>query len=510
MKSLKAQVLPPPPVAGGEGESLPDSKSDGSNSGSPVELETTRSPHQELPKSITSPRAPKLPKISKKATPASRLHFTTKHDRRVLLMALAAGFPAVLVALILLWDGPFPARLQWTLTVVILGFWFGFSHAVRERVVFPLQTLSNLLAALREGDFSIRARGAARDDALGEAMLEVNFLGQILREQRLGALEATALLRTVMAEIEVAIFAFDGDQKLRLVNRAGERLLAQPAERLMGKSAEDLSLEDCLVGESPSTLQKSFPGGAGRWEVHRSTFRERGAPHQLLVLSDLSRALREEERQAWQRLVRVLGHELNNSLAPIKSIAGSLESLVGRETQPTDWKEDMRRGLGVIAARAASLNRFMEAYARLARLPLPRLEQLSVAAMVKRVVSLETRINVELVAGPELTIRADGDQLEQLLINLLRNAVDASIETGGGVRVGWRRAVGRVEVWVEDEGPGLSNTSNLFVPFFTTKPGGSGIGLVLSRQIAEAHGGALTLENRRNTHGCEARLQLPI
>jgi signal transduction histidine kinase len=119
-------------------------------------------------------------------------------------------------------------------------------------------------------------------------------------------------------------------------------------------------------------------------------------------------------------------------------------------------------------------------------------------------------MNVELGAGPEITIRADGDQLEQLLINLVRNAVDASLETGGRVRVGWRRTVGRIEVSVEDEGPGLSNTSNLFVPFFTTKPGGSGIGLVLSRQIAEAHGGTLTLENRRNAHGCEARLRLPI
>jgi two-component system nitrogen regulation sensor histidine kinase NtrY len=456
-----------------------------------------------------SPRAT-APKTSKVAARSPRMNLTARHDRRILVMALAAGFPAVLVSLILLWSGPYPARLQWTLTVLIVGFWFGFSHAVQERVVFPLQTLSNLLAALREGDFSIRARGAARDDALGEAMLEVNFLGQILREQRLGALEATALLRTVMAEIEVAIFAFDGEQKLRLVNRAGERLLAQPAERLMGKSAADLSLEDCLDGESPGTLQKSFPGGAGRWEVHRSTFRERGAPHQLLVLSDLSRALREEERQAWQRLVRVLGHELNNSLAPIKSIAGSLESLVVRETQPADWKEDMRRGLGVIASRAASLNRFMEAYSRLARLPLPRLQPLSVAALVKRVVSLETRINVELAEGPEITIRADGDQLEQLLINLLRNAVDASLETGGGVKVGWRRRGDRVEVWLDDEGPGLSNTSNLFVPFFTTKPAGSGIGLVLSRQIAEAHGGTLTLENRRSSHGCEARLRLPI
>ena len=468
-----------------------------------ISLTPTRSGDDSLRPGAAS-HNPKLP------LPASRNYFTARHDRRILLMALASGFPAVLVALILLWSEPQPARVQWTLTVVIIGFWLGFSHAVRERVVFPLQTLSNLLAALREGDFSIRARGAARDDALGEAMLEVNFLGQILREQRLGALEATALLRTVMAEIEVAVFAFDSEQKLKLVNRAGERLLAQPAERLMAKSASELGLADCLSGESTRTLQMSFAGGTGPWEVHRSTFRERGAPHQLLVLSDLSRALREEERQAWQRLVRVLGHELNNSLAPIKSIAGSLESLVARETQPSDWKEDMRRGLGVIASRAASLNRFMEAYSRLARLPLPRLQPLSLSALVKRVVGLETRINIELSAGPEITIRADGDQLEQLLINLVRNAVDASLETGGTVRVGWRRILGRVEVWVEDEGPGLSNTSNLFVPFFTTKPGGSGIGLVLSRQIAEAHGGTLTLENRQNSHGCEARLRLPV
>lgn len=516
MKGLKAratQMLPWPLIAGGL-RNLLFRNSDRatvrqSAPAEPARLQLSRSSQPAT--DTTSPRIAKdSRRHAKTVSRPARMHLTTKHDRRVLVLALAAGFPAVLVALILLWDGSYPARVQWTLTVVIIGFWLGFSHAVRERVVFPLQTLSNLLAALREGDFSIRARGAARDDPLGEAMLEVNFLGQILREQRLGALEATALLRTVMSEIEVAVFAFDGDQKLRLVNRAGERLLAQPAERLMGRSASEVGLADCLSGESTRTLQKSFPAGAGRWEVHRSTFRERGAPHQLLVLSDLSRVLREEERQAWQRLVRVLGHELNNSLAPIKSIAGSLESLVVREPQPPDWREDMRRGLGVIAARAASLNRFMEAYSRLARLPLPRLQPLSVGALVSRVVSLETRMNVELSSGPEITIRADGDQLEQLLINLVRNAVDASLETGGGVKVGWRRIIGKIEVWIEDEGPGLSNTSNLFVPFFTTKPAGSGIGLVLSRQIAEAHGGTLTLENKRVGRGCEARLRLPI
>ncbi|MGA9772057.1 MAG: ATP-binding protein [Blastocatellia bacterium] len=442
--------------------------------------------------------------------PSAKPRLRPRLDRRLLLMSLAAGFPGVLVSMILLWTGSFSAKDEWTLTVVIVGFWLGFSYALRERVIFPLQTLSNLLAALREGDFSIRARDASPNDALGEAMMEVNYLGQILREQRLGALEATALLRTVMAEIEVAVFAFDHEQKLRLVNRAGERLLSQPAERVTGRSATELGLADCLVGDSLRTLQMSFPGGVARWEVRRTTFRERGISHQLLVLSDLSRALREEERQAWQRLVRVLGHELNNSLAPIKSIAGSLESIISREHQPSDWKEDMQRGLGVISSRAASLSRFMDAYSKLARLPLPRLQPLSVSALVKRVVRLETRFNVTLKPGPEITIRADGDQLEQLLINLVRNAVDASMETGGGVQVSWRKVSGVIELSVEDEGPGLSNTSNLFVPFFTTKPGGSGIGLVLSRQIAEAHSGTLTLENRKNERGCEACLRLPL
>ncbi len=432
-----------------------------------------------------------------------------RHDVFIFVLSLASGLPAVIFSMILLWQGNFTPKVQWTLTVLILGFWTGFAVAVKERVVYPLQTLSNLLAALREGDFSIRARGATHDDALGAAMLEVNFLGQVLREQRLGALEATALLRTVMAEIDVAIFTFDEAQKLRLVNRAGERLLDAPAERIIGKSAVDLGIEECLEGDSIRTIQKSFPGGAGRWEVRRGTFREHGVPHQLVVLSDLSRALREEERQAWQRLVRVIGHELNNSLAPIKSIAGSLENLVKREPLAEDWKEDVSRGLGVIGSRAASLSRFMEAYSKLARLPQPTLQPISVSPLVRRVVGLETRMAVEVGVGPEIIIEADGDQLEQLLINLIRNAVDASQETGGGVTVGWRRLNGNIEIWVQDEGPGLSNTSNLFVPFFTTKPGGSGIGLVLSRQIAEAHGGTLTLEDREGHRGCIARLRLP-
>ena len=335
-------------------------------------------------------------------------------------------------------------------------------------------------------------------------------MGGTLREQRLGALEATTLLRKVMEEIEVAIFAFDSEHRLRLVNRAGEKLLAKPAERLEGRSADELDLSECLEGEPARILQTTFPSGPGRWGMRRSMFREHGLPMQLVVISDLTRALREEELQAWQRLVRVLGHELNNSLTPIKSIAGSLENLVSRETLPPDWQDDMIRGLAVISSRSEALSRFIGAYARLAKLPRPTLAPFEVTPWIRRVVGMETRLHVDVQPGPNLVIHGDADQLEQVLINLLRNATDAALETHGGVRVGWRKNATYVEIRVEDDGPGLSNTGNLFVPFFTTKPGGSGIGLVLSRQIAEAHGGALTLENRREGSGCEAKLRLPV
>ena len=431
------------------------------------------------------------------------------HERRVVLLAVLSGLPAVVVALGLLWIGGYGGKVAWTVTLLVAGFWLFAVLALRERIVRPLQTLSNMLAALREEDFSMRARGARSDDALGLALLEVNELGQTLRAQRLGALEATALLARVMEEIDVAVFAFDAERRLRLVNHAGERLLADTAERLLGRSAEALGLAECLEGEAPRVLDAGFPGGGGRWELRRGTFRQGGLPHQLLVLSDLSRALRDEEREATRRLVRVLGHEINNSLAPIKSVAESLQQLVGRET-PSNGTGDVARGLSLIAGRAESLSRFMASYARLARLPPPRLQPLDVGSWVRRVVALERRLPVAVEPGPDLEIQADGDQLDQMLINLVDNAVDAALETGGTVTVGWRKERRYAELWVTDEGPGLADTGNLFVPFFTTKPEGSGIGLALSRQIAEAHGGTLSLRNRGEGNGAEARLRLPI
>jgi nitrogen fixation/metabolism regulation signal transduction histidine kinase len=432
-----------------------------------------------------------------------------RYDRRIWLLAFVAGLPGTVVALALLWAGGYSSRTFLTLGLLIFIFWMIAATSLRHRVIFPLQTMANLLEALRESDFSFRARGAKRDDPLGETLFEINALADTLRDERLGSLEASALLRAVMAEIDVAVFAFDESSQLRLVNRTGERLLGRPSEQLLGKKADDLGLAGCLEGSAPQVLHITFPGATGQWEVRRGSFRQGGLPHRLVVLTDVSVPLRQQERDAWHRLIRVLAHELNNSLAPIKSIAGSLEQIAGQDPLPEDWREDMRRGLGIISGRTEALTRFTNAYTTLARLPRPNKRQIDLGALIQRVARLETRKPIRVAEGKPVAIEADPDQLEQMLINLMRNAVDASLETGGDVRVAWEQNSHRVAVFVDDEGPGLANTSNLFVPFFTTKPQGSGIGLALGRQIAEAHGGTLTLEPRKGARGARAIVTLP-
>ena len=432
------------------------------------------------------------------------------HDRKILLLALLAGLPALLATAVLLWLVPASDLLRATLLGALVVAWLSLARAAQLRVIRPLQVIANLLAGLREGHFTLRAREEESDYVLGAVRREVNTLQETLKEQRLGALEADALLRRVMEEIDVAVFAFDAGRALRLANRAGERLLGQPAERLIGRTALQLGLEQTLEGETPRILELVVPGAAtGKWEVRRRPFRQGGLPLDMVVLADISRVLRSEERQVWQRLVRVLSHEINNSLAPIKSLAGTMTSLLDRAPRATDWETDLRKGLEVIGARSDALNRFMASYARLAKLPPPSFAPLDVGDWVRRAIQLESRFPVRLIEGPPLTIRADGDQLDQVLINLLTNAVEAAQETGGGVEVSWSAQDGVVEVEVRDEGPGLPSPGNLFVPFFTTKPSGSGIGLVFCRQVVEAHGGGITLRNRTDRKGCIARLRFP-
>jgi nitrogen fixation/metabolism regulation signal transduction histidine kinase len=425
---------------------------------------------------------------------------------------------------ILLWLEPWSLATKGTLAFFELFAWWLFAMALQEHATRPLQTLANVVAALREEDYSFRARNAVPEDALGELSLEVNALADMLSDQRIRAMEAIALLRRVVEEVETPLFTFSPSLVLQLVNSAGERLLQQPSVRLLGRTAAEVGLEDCLTVDNGATLALSGSAQA-RWLVRRSSFRQKGVPHILVVLSDVSRVLREEERNAWQRLVRVLGHELNNSLTPIKSIAGSLNARVAGMKLSPEERQDFSRGLEIIETRTASLNRFLQAYRRLAQMPAPVLRKTALAPLVTRVANLETRLAVTIVGGPNVELTVDSDQLEQMLINLIRNAVEAAMDPAWAapvpdgappahhsepeVMLSWRTTDRETVITIEDNGPGLLSPDNLFTPFYTTKVSGTGVGLVLSRQIAEAHSGLVELSNHPSQRGCVATIVLP-
>ncbi len=454
------------------------------------------------------------------------------------------GLCAAVLALFHVTMGPMLATLGMLLLILLLVF-----AAFIEEAVRPIQTLANVVAALREEDYSFRARGANREDSVGQLSLEINALADTLQAQRVGSLEAVALLRRVIAEMDAPVLAFDQENRLRLLNPAAERVFSLLPARDLGKSVADLDLTVLFDEPSEAAVQLELPRGPGtrrsepsqpqRWMIRRSTFRQRGVPHILVVLSDVSAALREEERLAWRRLIRVIGHEISNSLTPIKSIAGSLRSRIApvlsrspipaleAATQaPSNGvlNRDLQRGLSVIENRAESLNRFVQAYRELAQLPAPVLKRVPLLPLLERVVSLEIRLDVRILAAPEVELLADQDQIEQLLINLIRNAVESASacadEEGGHdssrdrgtpeVTIHAAEDGELVSILIEDNGPGLANPENLFVPLYTTKKAGSGVGLALARQIVEAHGGAIELRNKPDHRGCIAEVRIPI
>jgi two-component system, NtrC family, nitrogen regulation sensor histidine kinase NtrY len=447
--------------------------------------------------------------------PLGRTRQRLSFERRLRLWLLLMGLPAFLLCWAILHSEKTDATVQWVVLAIVAGSWMFAVSIVLEQMTRPLQTLTNIVAALREDDYSFRARGALRNDAMGDLALEVNALASMLQSQRAGTLEAIALVERVLDSMQSPVLAFDPDGNLKLINAAAEQMLGISAAEALGHPAEEFELSYLVAAVDDDLFS---PGGnqqSARWIVKRTSFRLRGVPHTLIVLAEVSAALREEERLAWARLIRVMGHEINNSLAPIKSIAESLRSRITR-SMPEEQGKDFERGLEVIEGRAESLNRFLQAYRQLMGLPAPNLEMVQLAPLIDRVARLETRIDVHVSGGEDVALPADSDQIQQALINLLRNAAEAALgpemaQSSASVEIGWRRFDTEVVIAIVDNGPGLTNAGNLFVPFYTTKPNGTGIGLVLAQQIAQAHRGSVELHNRKDHEsGCRAELRLPL
>ena len=450
-------------------------------------------------------------------------------ERRIHLWIAAAALPTLALLTVELHRIGFSSAMLLLCIVLSAALWALASSFFFDMIARPLQTLANIVAALREDDYSFRARGARRGDSLGDLALEINALAATLQQQRSSAQDALALADRVMTSMPSPVLAFDARGHLRLLNAAAERVFLLQRETALNRTAETLGLAGLasLGDDSLYSVPGSAHGGAPvvaptaesqpRWSVRRSSFRLYGVPHTLFVLSDMAAALQEEERVAWQRLIRVLGHEINNSLTPIKSIAGTLRArpLQFAASHTSQDVDDFRRGLSVIEDRADSLNRFLQAYQQLSRLPPPILRPVSLRDLLERTLPLERRLRVQLVAATDLRLQADPDQLQQLLINLIKNGTDAALDRDlrnddPVVTVICVADQAQLTLQVTDNGPGLLNPQNLFVPFYTTKPEGTGIGLTLCRQIATAHRGTIQLRNRENTRGCLAELILPL
>jgi two-component system, NtrC family, nitrogen regulation sensor histidine kinase NtrY len=435
----------------------------------------------------------------------SRLAF----ERRITVFSVALMMPALVLGgwligrleLEWVWRGVLAAALLATLVCL--------RTALHKSVVGPLRGITNVVEAYRGGDYTIRSSREQAGDALGDLVHEINSLGNTLHEQRLRAIEATALLDKLVNAIDIAVLAFDGEGRLCLHNPAATQLLGLESTSQAAHTAAAVGLEEFLKQDTRSRVVTSFAGRDGRWQITHGTFRESGLVQHLLIVSDVRQALREEERLAWQRLIRVIGHEVNNSLTPIRSLATTLQESLGTALAFGKDRDDALQALKVIADRTHGLSRFLAQYSRLARLPPPRPHWLDLAPVLARVTALEPLRRIQIQASEDLEVLVDADQLEQALINLSRNAVEAQGDCVGRVIVAAHSRDNTLVITITDEGSGVANPDNLFVPFFTTKPGGSGVGLVLSRQIAEAHGGTLLLENRTDTHGAIATIEIP-
>lgn len=386
---------------------------------------------------------------------------------------------------------------------------------IHQKSAYQFRSLSNLLDAMVQGDYSLRARTSDGDEALNELVDSINSLAIRLNKQRIESVESQLLLKTVINHIDVAIIALNDNNEMVLTNPASKALLMQLkslSESSVDQFIEQLVLSEAITSGKSKIMPISFYDQQRKYHVHLEEYREQGKQQKLLFITDVSNMLRSEERKAWQALVRVISHEINNSLAPITSISQSLHRLISKQDDLNTHKQHLIEGVSVIAQRSRNLRDFVNSFKRIASLPEPKKQSTSIVELVSKVAALYKQENIDIETSTDVNLLIDTVQFEQVLINLIKNAVEAINNKGGDgkVVINWQQRDRLFKLAIIDDGTGVSNPENLFIPFYTTKPKGSGIGLVLCRQIIDAHGGNLMLTNRENKEGCIASIELAV
>jgi len=439
----------------------------------------------------------------------------TSFEGQLTKLSLLAALPPYLL---LIWV-MFYANISIYLVLLVMlvgGLIIVFCHSkIHQKSAYQFRSLSNLLDAMVQGDYSLRARTSEGDKALNELVGAINSLALRLNKQRIESIESQLLLQTVIKHIDVAIIAFNDSNELVLCNPTARKLLqltGSDNDKFFTDTDNQLAQVDAIGNGQSQVMTLTFSGQQGKFNVHKEVYRKDGKQQELLFITDVSTMLRSEERKAWQALVRVISHEINNSLSPIGSISQSLKRLLTKSTDIEEHSDFLLEGLTVIAQRTNNLGNFVNSYKQIASLPEPVKQLTSITNLVSKVTKLYPEDTVEMITIEDVSLSVDVVQLEQVLINLVKNAVEAIKNTGvsGKVSISWQRVGKNFKLIIVDDGTGVSNPDNLFVPFYTTKAKGSGIGLVLCRQIIEGHGGKLSLVNRAEAKGCLAVIELLI
>ncbi|HBN13870.1 MAG: hypothetical protein CMQ46_03405 [Gammaproteobacteria bacterium] len=418
---------------------------------------------------------------------------------------------AALIALLVLID----ASVYVIGIVAVLSFFLSvFSVTTVWRMAqYHFQSVHNLLDAIVCGDYSFRGAHEQSSGAYGELIKTINALAVTIQRQRMQSQESQVLIRKVLEQIDVAILSWDESHQIHLINPAAKSLIgvSSEAETIQQPSEEVcaliVTLEQLKVGEM-HLKDMTIGNERGRYRIRLERFITDGDTHYLVFLTNVSSILRSEERRAWRNLVRVLSHEINNSLAPLRSFSRALSSQIDKREADAELKQELLDGLNVIGNRADSLISFVQSYHKVARLPEPSRQKHDFRELVVNLADLFSDNHI-VVDGQSITVSLDVAQIEQVMINLIKNAIEAGSDLEP-IEINWRRVGNTLAVNVLDSGPGIHNADNLFTPFYTTKPKGSGIGLVFSQQVVEAHGGHLDISNRDDATGCRASFTLPI